>query len=113
MLATLGVATAVVGACVLLGRHLRLLVQPGVALGRLALTVYVGHIVVYALVPTAFFNDTVAGGTETTLWITGVSAVGSMLWLAAFRRGPLEALDRGGYQHLVLPLVRARRDPRA
>lgn len=106
MLATLGVALAVAGACLLLGRHLRRLVWPGTAFGRLALTVYVGHIVVYSFAQPAFFNDTVAGGLQTTLWITVVGTVVAVAWLAVLPRGPLEALDRAGHQHLVLPLVR-------
>ena len=105
-LATTAVSTAVVGACVLLARRLRPLLWPGIALGRLALTVYVGHIFAYAVFPTYFFNDTVAGGAETTLWIAGIASLLSMLWLAVLPRGPLEALDRGGYEQLVLPLVR-------
>jgi hypothetical protein len=109
MLATLAVSTAVVGLCVLLARRLRPLLWPGIALGRFALTVYVGHILVYAVARDAFFNDTVAGGVETTLWITGVGSVVAMLWLAVLPRGPLEALDRGGHEHLVLPLLRDRR----
>lgn len=106
MVATLGVSVAVVGACLLLGRHLRRLVWPGAALGRFALSVYVGHIVVYSFAHDTFFNETVAGGAQTTLWISGVSALVAMAWLAVLRRGPLEALDRGGHQYLVLPLVR-------
>lgn len=111
MLAALGVSIAVLGACLLLCQYLRLLMAPGTALGRFALTVYVGHIVVYSFMRDAFYNDTVAGGVETTLWISGVSAVIAMLWLAALPRGPLEAIDRGGHQYLVLPLVRFLRDP--
>ena len=109
MLATIAVSTAVVGACLLLGRHLRRVVWPGTALGRLALTVYVGHIVAYAMFPRAFFNETVAGGVEATLWISLVGAIVAMAWLAVLPRGPLEALDRAGHRHLVLPLVRVAR----
>ena len=105
-LAALGVAAAVIGACLLLGRHLRPLVWPGTAFGRFALTVYVGHIVAYGLARSAFYNETVAGGLRTTLWITVVGAVVAMAWLAVLPRGPLEALDRAGHQRLVLPLVR-------
>lgn len=112
MLATLAVAVAVVGACLLLGRHLRRLVWPGTSLGRFALTVYVGHIVVYAMARDAFFNATAAGGLQTTLWISAVSSVVAMLWLTVLPRGPLEALDRGGHEHIVLPLVRLARDER-
>lgn len=113
MLAAVGVSVAVLGACLLLCQYLGLLMAPGTALGRFALTVYVGHIVVYSFARDAFYNDTVAGGVETTLWISGVSAVIAMLWLAVLRRGPLEAIDRGGHQYLVLPLVRFLRGPSA
>lgn len=106
MLATLGVSTAVLGACLLLARHLRRVLWPGIALGRFALTVYVVHIIAYALVRPAFYNTTAAGGIETTLWITGVGSVVAMLWLAVLPRGPLEALDRAGDQYLVQPIVR-------
>ncbi len=107
IIATAGVSTAVVGLCVLLARHLRPLLWPGIALGRFALTVYVTHIVAYAFARPAFYNSTVAGGLETTLWITGVGSVVAMLWLAVLPRGPLEAIDRGGHEHLVLPLLRS------
>ena len=107
--ATLGVATAVMGLCLLLARYLRRLLWPGIALGRFALTVYVGHIVAYALVREAFYNDTAAGGLETTLWVAGIGSLVAMVWLAVLPRGPLEALDRAGHQYLVLPIVRSLR----
>ena len=109
MVATLGVATAVMGLCLLLARYLRRLLWPGIALGRFALTVYVGHIVAYALVREAFYNDTAAGGLETTLWVAGIGSLVAMVWLAVLPRGPLEALDRAGHQYLVLPIVRSLR----
>lgn len=106
MLGALGVSVAVLGACLLLCQYLGPLMAPGTALGRFALTVYVGHIVVYSFARDAFYNDTVAGGVETTLWISGVSAIIALLWLAVLPRGPLESIDRNGHQYLVLPLVR-------
>ena len=106
MLATLGVAVAVMAICLLLGRYLRPPVAPGVALGKFALTVYVGHIIVYGFARSAFYNDTVAGGVTTTLWISGVSAVVAMLWLTVLPRGPLEAFDRAGHEWIMLPIVR-------
>lgn len=112
MLATLGVATAVLGVCILIGRHARLLAAPGAALGRFALTVYVGQILVYWFTNElaggrgVMFNDTAVGGLATTAWVTGVSIVVAMAWLAVLPRGPLEALDREGHQRLVLPLLR-------
>ena len=110
MIATTAVATAVTGLCVLLARRLRPLLWPGIALGRFALTVYVGHIIGYAVWRPAFYNDTVAGGLTTTLWIAGVGSVVAMLWLAVRPRGPLEALDRGGYEYLVVPMLTSSAD---
>ncbi len=107
MVATAGVSTAVVGLCVLLSRRLRPVLWPGIALGRFALTVYVVHIVAYAVARPAFYNTTAAGGIETTLWISGVGSVVAMLWLTVLPRGPLEALDRGGNDRLVQPLLQS------
>lgn len=104
-IAVTGVAAAVTGACLLLADLAPPLFAPLAALGRLALTVYVGHIVLYAVAPDLLYSFTVPEAATTTLWIAGVATLVSVVWLAAFRRGPLEALDRGGHRHLVLPLV--------
>lgn len=106
MLATLGVSVAVLGVCLLLGQHAARLITPGVALGRFALTVYVGHLLVYAVDRPLFFSETAIDGLQTTLAITLVSTVVASLWLMVLPRGPLEALDRAGHERLVLPVVR-------
>lgn len=104
-LAAGAVATAVLGACLLVGHLLpRRLVHPGVAFGRLALTVYVGHVLLYAAIPPLLRSATVAEGTRTTLWLTVVSTVFAVAWLAWRPRGPLEGLEHWVFDRAVLPL---------
>lgn len=107
MIAATGVAAAVTAACILLADLTGPLLLPLVRFGRVALTMYVGHIVVYALFREAMLARSVAEITTTTAWVTGVGVLGATAWLAAFRRGPLESLDRAGWEHLVHPLLPA------
>jgi hypothetical protein len=51
VLSSTGIALAVVGCCMLLARALPRLVWPAVALGQLALTVYVAQVLVLAARP--------------------------------------------------------------
>jgi uncharacterized membrane protein YeiB len=107
-------AVAVVGACLLLCRALPgWPLRPAVALGRLALSVYVIHIVVYAFDREVLLSRTVAEATSTTLLTAAVAAVLSTAWLAWRPRGPLEGAERWGFEHLVRPLVRPRPDQHA
>ena len=76
----------------------RLATTPLAALGRLALSVYVGHLVVCDHVPDLFPADTVAQGITHVAWFTLASAAFATLWLWPFRRGPLEALVRWPWQ---------------
>lgn len=101
-----GFATAVVGLGLVLADAVPRLVHPLAALGRLALTVYVGHLVVYALVPDLFRAETVDEGITHVAWFGVVTAVFSTLWLAWLPRGPLEAVVRWPWQHAVAPTVR-------
>lgn len=105
-IAVTGVAAAVTGVCLLLASVAGPVPAPLAALGRLALSVYVGHIVVYAVARDLMLATSVADAVTTTMWVAVVSALFAVGWLQVFRRGPLEALDRAGYEHLVRPLVR-------
>jgi uncharacterized membrane protein YeiB len=112
-LASLGTAVAVLGVCLLLGQHAATLVRPGVALGRFALTVYVGHLLVYAVARPLLYSQTAARGAMTTAAITLVGTGVAMAWLAVLPRGPLESLDRAGHRYLAIPLVRSIRGRRS
>jgi uncharacterized membrane protein YeiB len=102
-----GLAIAVLALCLIIGDVAEPAVAPIVALGRFALSVYVGHIVVYAIVPDALRSATSVEGAWTTLTIAAISAVIAMAWLSVWHRGPLEALDRAGHRMLILPTLHA------
>jgi uncharacterized membrane protein YeiB len=105
--AVAGLAVAVLALCLIIGDVAAPAVAPIIALGRFALTVYVGHILVYAAVPDAIRSQTQIEGALTTLTISGISSVLALAWLAVLPRGPLEAMDRAGHQRVILPTLRA------
>lgn len=113
VLGATGFATAVVGLGLVLADQWPRLLWPLSALGRLALSVYVGHLLVFHLVPWLFPADDVMEGIRTILAFGAVSAVLSMAWLALARRGPLEATVRWPWRRLLEPRVARRAAARA
>lgn len=99
-LAAGGLAVAVLGLCLLAVDAAPRVSWPGVALGRLALSVYVGHVVLYAASPSVLRSASVAEAVRTLVVFTVATAAGSALWLWPFRRGPLEAVVRAGWRPL-------------
>lgn len=93
LVSSTGAALAVLGAC-LLGEGFLARWTPGlVDMGRLSLTVYVGHLLALA----AFVRpgpDTLAGGILVTTVLCVASLVFAWLWTRRFRTGPLEVLMR-------------------
>lgn len=106
VLGAVGFAVAVVGLALLLADAVPRLLHPLAALGRLALTVYVGHLVVYDVFPGLFPATTVAQGITHVAWFGVATAAGATLWLAVLPRGPLEAVVRAPWA-LIAPRVRA------
>ena len=104
MVAVTGVAVGVVGASLLLADLLHPLLEPVARFGRLALTVYVGHIIYYAVARDTMVAASHEEVVSTTVTVALVATVFATVWLQVFRRGPLEALDRGGFEYLVRPL---------
>lgn len=86
-----GVAIAVLGGALLLGARYPRLIWPVTAMGQLALTIYVGHLIVLHLTPDVLVRDGVAGATFTVARFTVVMLFGATLWRALLPRGPLEA----------------------
>jgi uncharacterized membrane protein YeiB len=93
LVSSTGVAVFVLGVCLLGERFSARYLGALAATGRLSLTVYVGHLVVLALLvrPGPF---TLAGGILTTAAICAVSILFAWLWTRRFRTGPLEVLLR-------------------
>lgn len=90
----LAIAVAVLALLVLITPRLGRLLVPLEAAGRMALTLYVGHIVAYwALIQADPIM--VAGSGPLAAWTIVVALVAATLWFTRFRRGPLEwALHR-------------------
>ncbi|UFU03003.1 DUF418 domain-containing protein [Ruania suaedae] len=92
-----GLATAVLGAMLLLAPRARWL-RPLIALGQLSLTVYVLHLILLATVirpgPT-----TAWAGLAITGAILAVSILLATLWRSRFERGPFEALMHHPFRH--------------
>ena len=105
VIGAIGFSAGVVGAGLLLADAAPRLLHPLAALGRLALTVYVGHLLVYAWFPDLFPADTVPEGIRHVAGFGVATAAGATLWLWRMRRGPLEAAVRWPWQHVVAPLV--------
>lgn len=100
-----GGAIAVLGLSLLVADRFPRATWPGTAFGRLALTIYVGHVIAFAALPGRLEAATVPGGIAIVTAITLVGTVTAVLWLRVLPRGPLESLDHGGFQRLIVPLL--------
>lgn len=67
------------------------LTGPLVAMGRVALTAYVGHLLVIAIDPATLRATSLLGSALLALATTGLAAAFGTWWLRRHRRGPLEA----------------------
>lgn len=101
VLGAVGFATAVTGAALALADWWPRLTHPMAAQGRLALSVYVGHLLVYAWVPDLFPATTVPQGIRHVLWFGVATVTFSTLWLWVFPRGPLEAVVRWPWERVA------------
>lgn len=98
------VACAVLGLCLVVADRAPRLAWPLAATGQLALTVYVGHLLVLAEEPAWLRRDTVPDAAVSVGRLLLVTTVLAVAWRAVFARGPLEAL-------LHLPWWRPSRRP--
>lgn len=89
-----GSATAAVGGALLVTGRLPRLSWPLVAAGQLALTIYVGHLLVLATWPDLLRRETVDGALGSLALFVLVVCAAAVAWRSAFSRGPLEAALR-------------------
>jgi uncharacterized membrane protein YeiB len=95
ILGSLGVAVLVlVGATAAMAHvpRLRWAAGPVIAVGTMSLTVYVGHIMVYALLPAA---DSISASSARLAGFIIAAILFAAVWSRFFRRGPLEYLLNG------------------
>lgn len=86
------VATAVLGAMLLVAAAAPRLSWPLAATGQLALSIYVGHLLVLAAAPELLRRQEAGPAARSLLIFTVAVIVIATLWRARFARGPLEAL---------------------
>jgi uncharacterized membrane protein YeiB len=92
LIGSMGSAALVLGGSLVFADALPRLAVPLIAMGRLALTVYVGHLLALHAWSPALRSGDVAIAARTVLAFTAGAALVASLWLRVSRRGPLEAL---------------------
>ena len=95
LLGGVGVATAVLGACLVLAEAWRRSAWPLVATGQLALTVYAGHLLVLAAWEEALVGDGPGDAVVSAAALVLGAVVLSVWWRRRFPRGPLEWVVAG------------------
>jgi uncharacterized membrane protein YeiB len=91
MLGSIGSACAVLGGMLLLTDRLPRATWPLAATGQLALTVYVGHLLLLAALPELLKREAVTEAFLTVGVFVLLTAAVCTLWRAVLPRGPLEA----------------------
>ena len=91
MLGSIGSACAVLGGMLLLADRLPRVTWPLAATGQLALTVYVGHLLLLAALPELLKREEVTEAFLTVGVFVLLVAAACTLWRAVLPRGPLEA----------------------
>jgi uncharacterized membrane protein YeiB len=92
LIGSLGSAALLLGASLFLADALPRLSAPFVAMGQLALTVYVAHLLALHAWSDVLRSGEVGEAVLIVLAFTAAAALAAVLWRRAFRRGPLEAL---------------------
>lgn len=94
VLTATGIAVAVTGLCLMAGRAAPTATWPLVALGQLALTAYVLHLIVLDVWPQWLIRDTVTAAWISVARFTAVAALAATAYRAVAARGPFELLLR-------------------
>ena len=108
MLGSIGSACAVLGGMLLLAVRLPRATWPLVTTGQLALTVYVGHLLLLDAYPELLRRETVLTGTIAVVVFMLLAAAACTLWRAILSRGPLEAALAAPWQiieRLARPVI--------
>ncbi len=111
MLGSIGSACAVLGGMLLLTDWLPRITWPLAATGQLALTVYVGHLLLLDAYPELLRSEEVPAASLTVGVFMLLAAAACTLWRAVLARGPLEAALAAPWWiivHLVQRVIRRR-----
>ncbi|MGH2683761.1 MAG: DUF418 domain-containing protein [Actinomycetota bacterium] len=94
LIGSMGSAAAVLGLALVAVDRWPRITWPLVAMGQLALSIYVAHLVALALWPGAFIRGDFSPAMMSVIRFSLVVAFASVLWRRFFSRGPLEAALR-------------------
>ncbi len=95
LLTATGAACAVLGSSLFVARRVPQLMEPLVAMGRLAFTIYVAHLVVFEVDPERLVpNETYADAWARIGWFVVVVAIASVVYRRLVGTGPFEYLLR-------------------
>lgn len=103
-----GSAVAVLGVSLVIARVVPRLSYPLVAMGRLALSFYVGHLLALHYWRAELTASDPVEAFMIVLAMTGAAAAVSAMWLRVFSRGPLEGLLARPWRLQDLPAARRR-----
>jgi uncharacterized membrane protein len=98
ILTSTGIATAIIGACLLVARRLPRVVWPLVAFGQLAFTVYVLHVLVLAFQPELLVRDQFVPAWISVARFGVIAAALATAYRAVAPRGPFEILLRAPWK---------------
>ena len=90
LLGSAGTATMLIGLCLKAADRLGRLLWPIQAMGQVALSIYVGHVIVLHFWRGPTITENVGEGALILLAMSVAGCVLAVLWLAVFPRGPLE-----------------------
>lgn len=109
VLASSATGVAVVAACCWAAARWPRALSSAAAFGRLALTVYVGHLLAFVLLPERWMRaDAVPGGVLRVGVIVALGTLLAVAWLARRPRGPLEGAERWPFAVLLEPRLAGR-----
>jgi uncharacterized membrane protein len=94
VLTSTAIATAIIGACLLIARRLPRLIWPLVAFGQLAFTVYVLHVLVLAFQPEWLVRDQFVPAWISVARFGAIAVALATAYRAVAARGPFEILLR-------------------
>lgn len=100
----IGAAVFVTGAALILAERFRPAFKPLEAMGRLALTTYVVHVLALQLWPGLLRHDSLAPAVAAVALMAASGMLFATVWLRSHERGPLEALMRMPWQLICMTL---------
>jgi uncharacterized membrane protein len=98
---SIGAASAVTGAMLIVADRVPRICWPLVVLGQLALSFYVAHLFALRVLGDVLRRETVGEAMVSVIVVTGTASGFALIWRRHFARGPLEALFVGPFEWMT------------